>query len=120
MTISNRYGMIAFPDIHVSHSFREIVKYDGETPIYVDLGDGNPRAVCLQEQPGSYTNMLDVPGEYGDNFTNTDVSGLAITDTGYLVVGTQERNYCNKYLSVLCGKRGADSKGNMADREHDL
>ena len=100
MTISNRYGMIAFPDIHVSHSFREIVKYDGETPIYVDLGDGNPRAVCLQEQPGSYTNMLDVPGEYGDNFTNTDVSGLAITDTGYLVVGTQERNYCNNiYLS---------------------
>ena len=31
---------------------------------------------------------------------NTDVTGLAITDTGYLVVGTQMTNYCNNiYLS---------------------
>lgn len=100
MTISNDYGMIAFPDIHVSHSFREIVKYDGNTPVYVDLGDGSPRAVCLQEDPGIYTNMLSVPGEDGDNNTDTDVSGFEVTDTGYLVVGLQKKNYCNNvYLS---------------------
>lgn len=100
MKIENKYGMIAFPDIHVSHSFRQIVKYDGEQPIYVDLGDAYPRAVCLQEQEGIQTNMLYVEGDEGDNLTNTDVTGLAITDTGYLVVGTQMRNYCNNiYLS---------------------
>lgn len=100
MTVENTYGMIAFPDVHVSHSFRQIVKYDGGQPIYVDLGDASPRAVCLQEREGILTNMLDIEGAEGNNVTDTDVSGFAITDTGYLVVGTQMRNYCNNiYLS---------------------
>lgn len=44
--------------------------------------------------------MLTVPGQYGNNDTDTDVSGLEVTDTGYLVVGSQMRNYCNNiYLS---------------------
>ena len=108
MTISDRYGMIAYPDIHVSHSFRQIVEYDGEKPVYVDLGDAYPRAVCLQARLGTYTNMLDVPGESGDNRTDTDVSGFSVTDTGYLVVGTQERNYCNNiYLSYA--EKGAET-----------
>ncbi len=102
MEISNDYGMIAFPDIHVSHSFRQIVKYDGDVPVYTDLGDGAPRAVCLQQSPGTYTSMLDVEGQYGDNITDTDVSGMEVTDTGYLVVGTQIRNYSNNiYLSYV-------------------
>lgn len=100
MTISDDHGMSMFPDIHVSHSFREVVKFDGNDPVYVDLGDASPRAVCLQQQPGIYTNMLTVPGQDGDNDTDTDVSGLEVTDTGYLVVGSQMRNYCNNiYLS---------------------
>ena len=102
MTISNDYGMIDFPDIHVSHSFRQIVKYDGGVPVYADLGDGAPRAVCLQQQAGMFTSMLDIEGQYGNNVTDTDVSGMEITDTGYLVVGTQIRNYCNNiYLSYV-------------------
>ncbi len=102
MTISNNYGMIDFPDVHVSHSFRQIVKYDGSVPIYADLGDAAPRAVCLQQGAGMFTSMLDIEGQYGDNVTNTDVSGMEVTDTGYLVVGTQIRNYCNNiYLSYV-------------------
>lgn len=102
MEIDNKYGMEYLPDIHVSHSFRQIVKYDGDTPIYVDLGDGYPRAVCLQEQPGKQTVMLNISGAIGDNDTDTDVSGLEITPYGYIVVGTQVRNYCNNiYLSYV-------------------
>lgn len=99
MTIDDSYGMGSISDVHVSHSFRQIVKYDGDTPVYVDLGDGYPRAVCLQKS-GLMTTMLNVDGQFGDNVTDTDVSGLEITDTGYLVVGTQVGNYCNNiYLS---------------------
>jgi hypothetical protein len=102
MTIKNNYGMIDSPDIHVSHSFRQIVTYDAETPIYVDLGDGSPRAVCLQYTPGKRIKMLSVAGDDGDNETDTDVSGVAVTDTGYLVVGTQLKDNCNNiYLSYV-------------------
>lgn len=38
MTISDDHGMSMFSDIHVSHAFREIVKFDGDNPVYVDLG----------------------------------------------------------------------------------
>ena len=112
MMISNKYGMGSYPDIHVGHSFRQIVKYDGDTPVYVDLGDGYPRAVCLQADPGIYTNMLDIAGQVGDNVTETDVSGLEITNSGYLVVGTQKRNYCNNiYLSYA--KKGELTAGGL-------
>ena len=112
MTVSDYSGMSTFADVHVSHSFRQIVKYDGENPVYVDLGDGAPRAVCLQEHPGAFTNMLDIAGQTGDNVTDTDVSGLEITDTGYLVVGTQLRNYCNNiYLSYA--KKGEKTAGGL-------
>ncbi|MDY4202572.1 MAG: hypothetical protein SOY12_05945 [Schaedlerella sp.] len=108
MTIDNVYGMDAYPDIHVSHSFRQIVEYDGETPVYVDLGDSYPRAVSLQEKPGQCVTMLEIGGQQGDNVTDTDVSGMAVTDTGYLVVGTQMNNYCNNiYLSYV--EKGADT-----------
>lgn len=102
MTLSDTRGMISFPDIHVSHSFRQIVKYDGDTPIYADLGDGAPRAVCVQERPGVQSIMLGISGQTGDNVTDTDLSGLAVTDTGYIVVGTQVQNYCNNiYMSYV-------------------
>ena len=112
MTIEDTNGMSSFPDIHVSHSLRQIVKYDGENPVYTDLGDAHPRAVCIQQKPGEYTNMLSVAGEIGANVTRTDVSGMEITDTGYLVVGTQVHNDVNNiYLSyVERGKNVAQVK----------
>lgn len=108
MTIEDDFGMGRFPDIHVSHSFRQIVKYDGKNPIYVDLGDAYPRAVYLQEKGSQYINMLGIAGEIGDNLTDTDVSGLVITESGYLVVGTQNRNYCNN-IYISYAERGEDT-----------
>lgn len=49
MSIKNTYGMGAFPDVHVSHSFRQIFQYDEGEPVYVDLSDGYPaRSVYIQ------------------------------------------------------------------------
>ena len=110
MTVEDYGGMGSLPDIHVSHSLREIVKYDGDNPVYVDLGDTYPRAVCLQEKPGTKKTVLSVPGAAGNNETDTDVSGLEITDTGYLVVGTQLQMNCNNIYLSYVGKGSYSGK----------
>ena len=102
MTVADSYGMVSFPDVHVSHSFRQIVKYDGDTPVYVDLSDGAPvRSIYLQYD---HTKMplVKISGINGDNVTNAEVSGLEISDTHYFVVGTY-LNYeeQNVYLSCI-------------------
>lgn len=88
MTVSDQSGMAPSADIHVSHSFRQIVKYDGSNAVYVDLSDGFPvRSVYIQSEDFSGPAMQ-LPGLAGDNVTNAEVSGLEISDTHYLVVGT--------------------------------
>ncbi|MCH5299405.1 MAG: leucine-rich repeat protein [Ruminococcus sp.] len=91
-----------FPYTFVSHSFRQIVKYDGESPVYVDLSDGNPeRSVYIQSNYSS-SSLLDIPGEIGNNETYTEVSGLEISDTNYFVVGSYVKNHLTNdiYLAV--------------------
>ena len=95
MTIINPYELSAFPSMHASHSFREIVRYDNEDPVYVDLSDGNPkRSVYLQSVYGD-ASLMDISGDYGDNRTFAELSGLEISSTNYLVVGTYLNNLMN-------------------------
>lgn len=102
MTIVDMDGMAHFPEIHVSHSFRQIVKYDNKEPVYVDLSDGSPqRSVFLQFQDIK-KGLIEIAGEYGDNVTNAELSGLAISDTNYLVVGSyMNQNANNIFLSSI-------------------
>ena len=101
MTLLDNNGMLSNPDIHISHSFRQIVKHDGTVPIYVDVSDGYPiRSVYLQAKGVKSVPMLNIDGKIGDNLTDTDVSGLEFSDTHYFVVGTQVHNgVSNVYLS---------------------
>lgn len=104
-------GLAPFPGIHVSHSLREIVKFDGNTPIYVDLGDGYPRAVYLQVGEDSYKEeLLKVNGSRGDNTTHTDVSGLEITGNGYIVTGCQMKNNIYNVFMAYMDKNGISKK----------
>lgn len=100
MTIESDAGMSSLPDIHVSHSFRQIVKCDGTHMVYVDLSDGFPkRSVYLQSYYGD-ASLFDISGQYGDNVTNTEVSGLEISEKSYLVVGCSMKNEAyNIFLS---------------------
>ena len=95
MSIVNSYELAAFPSIHVSHSFRQIVKYDGANPVYLDLCDAYPeRSVYLQSNNGSGS-LMNIDGEYGDNRTYAEVSGLEISNTNYLAVGSYLNNLMN-------------------------
>lgn len=100
MTAADVRGIGSSPDVHVSHSFRQIVKYDGMDAVYVDLSDGYPeRSVYLQSSYGNKV-MLAIAGQYGDNVTNTEITGVGISENSYLVTGcSQNYEENNVYLS---------------------
>lgn len=105
MRLLDRNGVIAFPPLHTSHSLRQIVKYDGENPVYVDLSDGVPvRSVYIQDGIEDYAGapLLKISGSYGENQTNADVSGLEVSASHYFVVGTYYTDGAqNVFLSSL-------------------
>lgn len=107
MTLKERIGVNAFPEIHVSHSFRQIVRYDNDKLVYADLSDGYPhRSIYLQS---AYVNspMLEIEGDDGDNVTNADLTGLGISDDTYIVTGTYLHNNINNvYVSCVSKATG--------------
>lgn len=88
MTVSDSYGMISFPDVHVSHSFRQIVKYDNGTLVYADVSDAYPERSFYIQSEGIAESIMAIDGQSGNNVTNAELSGLAVSDTHYLVVGS--------------------------------
>jgi hypothetical protein len=119
---------------HVSHSFNQLVKYDKDNLIYVDHGDGDPRAVVLNsyidfntmitkdyvEVIGGNINLLNIEGNSGDNDTGTRVGGLEIGTYHNLVAGVSiphgslkggVRDYETKNIFVaLASKDGSSSE----------
>lgn len=75
-----------FPSNHVSHSFGQFVRYDGNTMVTVDHGDAYPRSFVLQKSSQAVT-LLQIYGETGNNVTNAIGSGLEVSDSGYLFLG---------------------------------
>lgn len=116
MAISNNLGMIPFPSIHASHSFRQIIKYDNDMPVYVDLSDSTPkRSVYIQNQKSS-ASLMDIDGEDGNNVTSAEVTGLAISDRNYLVTGTYlNQEMSNVFLSCLNKESGEVQKQWLTD-----
>ena len=102
MTVRDTLGMGSSPDIHTSHSLRQIVKYDEGTEVYVDLTDGNPVRSTYIQYGNVKMPMMQLSGTDGDNVTDAEVSGLEISDTHYFVVGSylnfEEQNI---YLSCI-------------------
>lgn len=88
---------------YVSHSFDQFVifdQYDNKFfPVYLDLGDGYPRAVVLHQATpeeldlpfmeyidGHGTILYDIPGEIGDNYTGVQIVGFQASTSNYLTV----------------------------------
>lgn len=107
MILKERVGINSFPDIHVGHSLRQIVRYDNDKLVYADLSDGYPhRSIYLQS---AYVNspMLEIEGDDGDNVTNADLTGLGISDDTYIVTGTYLHNNINNvYVSCVSKATG--------------
>lgn len=87
MNIGNAFG-------YVSHSFNQFVTELNGTVYALDHGDAYPRAVVIKRLgatgSNSYTEVLDIYGEIGDNSTGAAVGGFAASETKgtLLAVGT--------------------------------
>lgn len=78
-----------FQNNHVSHSFNQFVRYDGNTPVLVDHGDAYPRSVVLSKRTagGSYSelDLFAIPGATGANCTGVNVGGFEVSADNYIV-----------------------------------
>ncbi len=102
-TMTQLYVGALFPYNHVSHSFNQFVKMDGRNLLYIDHGDGYPRAVVLQthysfspkgwsdknnKRPTtSELNLLTIKDIIGLNYTGTKVNGFEIGTYNNIVAG---------------------------------
>jgi hypothetical protein len=91
-TMSVEYQSPSFDINHVSHSFRQFVKYDGGKLVYVDHGDAYPRSIVLQTETPSAkvrnlptANLLNARGNTGDNYTGMAPGGFELTAGNYMV-----------------------------------
>ena len=82
MTVKNYTG--AFQTNHVSHSFNQFVEYDGNDIVYLDLGDAYPRSVVINTPKGK-VDILDIPGQIGNNYTGIRLGGFEISDNNYII-----------------------------------
>lgn len=125
------------PYNHVSHSFNQFVKMEGNTLYYVDHGDAAPRSVVLhphfnfKSENGEINyltnfditdlNLLKINGKAGDVYTGTKVNGFELGLNNNLVAGvsiphdtitgTDISSYTvkNVYVSLIA-KDGLSSK----------
>lgn len=83
-----------FPKNHVSHSFGQFVRYDGDTLVTVDHGDAYPRSFVLQKD-GQKLDLLEIAGSTGQNVTHAIGSGFEVSEDGYLFLGcsTPQEDY---------------------------
>lgn len=78
-----------FPDNHVSHSFGQFVRFDGDQMVTVDHGDAYPRSFVFQKGSRE-TDLLKLSGSVGDNVTGAIGSGFEVSDEGYLFLGCSD------------------------------
>ena len=118
-TISDRHIIWSVYCGYVSHSFNQFIKIDGKDILTVDHGDAYPRSVVLIKYPEdsskgivdtggtNYVNLIEIPGEIGENQTGITVGGFEVSKNNYLVAATQvdptgnPDNYLNKQTKNL-------------------
>ncbi len=79
---------------HVSHSYNQFVKYDGDKRVLVDHGNAYPRSIILQKQAirddnnGDVYNEVElykIPGKAGALCTGVTLGGFEVSDKNYIV-----------------------------------
>ena len=70
---------------YTSHSFNQYIRVAGNRVLSVDHGDAHPRSIVLQDfgtvaggdsLGAGPVNLIEIPGEIGDNYTGTMVGGF--------------------------------------------
>lgn len=78
-----------FPANHVSHSFGQFARFDGDELVTVDHGDAYPRSFVLQTSEFT-VDLWGIDGEIGENVTNAIGSGFEVSEDGYLFLGCSD------------------------------
>ncbi|MBQ3370734.1 MAG: cadherin repeat domain-containing protein [Mogibacterium sp.] len=102
-----QYTVSSEGSAYVSHSFNQFIKIgDGETAM-LDHGDAYPRSIALLRFSNDLSegtiwgylkqsgNVMNFPGETGDNATGASVGGFEITSSGYLIAGNAIYQHCS-------------------------
>lgn len=120
---------------YVSHSFNQFVQVEDNKLVAVDHGDAYPRSVVLMKYSKdltqgaffgltSNTDIIEIPGEEGENFTGTTVGGFEISDTSYIVAGSMQNDLTNEsgktkniYLATVSKEDNTVSVNMLTDFE---
>ncbi|MBK8397738.1 MAG: hypothetical protein IPL26_21195 [Leptospiraceae bacterium] len=84
-----------------SHSFDQRTIFDGTDFVDMDLGDNFPRGFNLHKPSGSKVIFTYKTAHYkgenrsNDNNTYSELGGLAVSDVGYVVLGSSEKSFDN-------------------------
>lgn len=104
-----------FQNNHVSHSFNQFVKYDGNTPVLVDHGDAYPRSVVLSKRlaNGRYSelDLFTIPGTIGANCTGVNIGGFEVSANNYIVsINSIDHRKVTSYTSFVMNGLGKDER----------
>lgn len=97
-TMQAVYVTGAFGTDHVSHSFSQFIRSDGDQVLMVDHGDAYPREIVFQTyqmdssglpfQNLRQLSLFDIKGQTGQNYTGVTVDGFELGGVNHVVAGT--------------------------------
>lgn len=111
MTVTDSYYTVMNCNYgYISHSFNQFIKTEGNSIVAVDHGDAHPRSIALLKYqtdfstgkftpsystPCIVTDLVEIPGETGDNYTGVSIGGFEISSQAYIVAGNKDINSTN-------------------------
>jgi len=83
---------------YVSHSFNQFIHVENNKLVAVDHGDAYPRSIALLQYTAdasggqfsgrcNASNVMEISGKTGDNYTGVSVGGFELSDSSYLIAG---------------------------------
>lgn len=116
MAVLDKGDMAGLPAMHQYDSFRQIVKYDEEEPVYVDALEEDRQSLVILQFGDVKEAVADHAEEYGMDEKSAELSGLAVSDTNYLVVGSYANQGSNNiFLSSVDKNSGRVVKQWLTD-----
>lgn len=105
---------------YVSHSFSQKIATDGNNIYRSDLGDANPRGIAFSVtninnkiyEPHIYESIIDIPGNYGANYTGFTLDSLKLSEDYYMVCGSGiTKNNPTPNVYINCGIKNSPTSG---------
>jgi hypothetical protein len=109
--VDSYYNVMNVSYGYVSHSFNQFIQVEDGKIVAVDHGDANPRSIVLVKYPSavtssgftksgcSSTDLIAFAGTTGANYTGASIGGFEISDSAYLVAGSQDLSSDTTYTS---------------------